>query len=307
MAALPVFRTSFQTTDGSFHNASGVVPVGELRFVFIDNQAADAVFEFTLNPDGTQQGPVRRRPLVGLDGGSLTDPEGLTLVEVDDAHFLIAASSLSVWSEAPPGPGQEPYAHQGLVRIRYTPDGDLRAEAMKGFRRWLLEHYPRFRTAASRVPDRRGLNIEGLAWDPGHDDLLFGIRSPTNGGRVSVLRVHLDVEAPWTVAALEAGPVSVIQRVSVPPQGVRDISYDVERNEFLVVLGRSITGGAVPFRLCTWDGVGTAADELNVDFASSMKPEGVTVFTVDGVRRVLIADDAGGFATFKAADVPGWD
>jgi hypothetical protein len=303
MPALFVSRTRFQTIGFRLHNASGVVPVGRLRFAFIDNQDAGAVFEFTLRADGTLQGPVRPRLLVGLESNSLSDPEGLALVDVHGEHFLIVASSLSMRPFPSPG---EPAAHQGLLRIRHTPAGDLRAEVMTGFRGWLLEHYPRFEPAARKIPDRDGLNIEGLAWDPVHSDLLLGVRSPTVDGRVSVVRLRLDVEAPWTVAALQAGPVSFIQRPTNPPQGVRDISYDADRNEFLVLLGRSITGGGAAFQLCTWDGVGTAADVLNVEFESTMKPEGVTVVNVDGVRQVVIVDDAGGFATFKAEDVPGW-
>lgn len=89
---------------------------------------------------------------------------------------------------------------------------------------------------------------------------------------------------------------------------IRDISYGAQRNEFLVLLGRSISSDPhVPFELCVWDGVGTAAEVLPVTFEQTMKPEGVTVFDVDGVRRILIVDNAGGFATFKATDVPGWE
>jgi hypothetical protein len=304
MASFIVSRTPFVPSSAQLRNASGVVPVGRLRFAFIDNLDASAVFEFTLKADGTQQDPVTPRPLVGLSRGSLTDPEGLTVADFHGERFLIVVSSLSV--RPAPLPGQSA-AHQGLVRIRYTPAGDLRAEAMTGFRDWLLERYPEFALAARLVPDSGGLNIEGLAWDPAHCDLLFGIRSPTVDGRASVIRLRLDIEAPWTVAALEAGPVSHIQRQSDSAQGIRDITYDVDRNEFLVLLGRSISGGGAPFQLCAWDGVDTAAEELKVQFRSSMKPEGVTVFNVDGVRQVLIVDDAGGFATIKAADVPGWD
>jgi hypothetical protein len=275
-----------------------------MRFAFIDNADAAAVFEFTLNADGTQQGPVRTRPIVGLGRNALSDPEGLTLIEVDGTRYLVVASSLSV--RLAPSPGQPP-AHQGLVRIRYTPAGDLQAEVMTGFREWLLEHYPSLGPFAELVPDSSGLNIEGVAWDAAHSELLLGIRSPTVNGRVSALRVHLDVTAPWTVAALQAGVVSHIQRASLPAQGIRDITYDGDRDEFLVLVGRSLSESLVPFQLCVWSGVGTTADRLQVEFERSMKPEGVTVFNVDGVRQILIVDDAGGFATFKANDIPGFD
>jgi hypothetical protein len=120
--------------------------------------------------------------------------------------------------------------------------------------------------------------------------------------------VYLDTHAPWTVAALDAGPAAHVRTATLSTQGIRDITYDSDRNEFLIVLGRSLsTDLGVPFQLCVWDGTSTAIEVLQVQFEPTMKPEGVTVFAVGGTRHVLIVDDAGGFATFKPHDVPGWD
>ena len=61
------------------------------------------------------------------------------------------------------------------------------------------------------------------------------------------------------------------------PQGIRDIGCDAARREFLVVVGRSISGGDVPFQLCTWDGTASAVNVLDVTFVpDSMKPDGVS-------------------------------
>jgi len=61
------------------------------------------------------------------------------------------------------------------------------------------------------------------------------------------------------------------------PQDTRDIDYDAARREFLVVVGRSISGGDVPFQLCTWDGTASAVNVLDVTFVpDSMKPDGVS-------------------------------
>jgi hypothetical protein len=62
------------------------------------------------------------------------------------------------------------------------------------------------------------------------------------------------------------------------------------------VLGQSISLGAAPFQLCTWDGTASSVTVLDVAFDSMMKPEGVTAFPGDGARKILIVDDAGGFA-----------
>jgi hypothetical protein len=291
-----VRSTPFVTNhvDGRVINASGVVPVSSARFVFIDNTDPGALVELSLNPDGTQDGPIVPRTLIGLPVGALSDPEGIARIDTGDAIDLIVASSLSVKSAGPPG---KVHAHDGLVRIRYAAGGDLRAEPMHGFRDWLIAGYPELAAAAHLAPNDSGLNIEGLAWDPSRRSLLFGIRSPITSGRIPVLCVHVDTDAPWSTAALKVGPeLSIDKSDFAAPQGIRDIDYDGARQEFLVVLGRSISGGAAPFQLCTWDGTASTVTVLDVAFDSMMKPEGVTAFPGDGIRKILIVDDAGGFA-----------
>ena len=160
-------------------NASGVVPVGTRRFVFVDNHESASLFEFALDVDGLHVQRIRRRRLLGVAEGQLGDPEGLTRVDVDGETFLIAASSLCVAKAA--GSGQR-HINDGLVRVRYTADGDLHAEAMLGFRSWLLSHEPSLAEAGALEPDAGGLNIEGLAWDPHVNALLFGLRGPANSG-----------------------------------------------------------------------------------------------------------------------------
>jgi hypothetical protein len=280
--------------DGSSFDASGVVPVDGARFVFINDRDPRALFELNLNPDGSQRGPVVRRPIVGLPAGALSDPEGIARIDVGGEIHLIVASSLSVSVVHPPAGVT---AHDGLVRIRYTPAGALHAETMAGFRDWLIAGHPALAAAARRLPDDGGLNVEGLAWDPSRQALLFGLRSPADAGRIPVLCVHLDTGAPWSTAALHGGPQLSIEKSDfAEPQGVRDIGYDPARREFLVVVGPATSFGDVPFELCTWDGTSSAVNILDVTFDStSMKPEGVTAVPGDD-RKILIVDDASGFA-----------
>ena len=94
------------------------------------------------------------------------DPEGLTRVDVDGETFLIAASSLC-FRDAD-GSGQQDI-NDGLVRVRYTAEGDLHAEAMLGFRSWLLSHEPSLAEAGELEPDAGGLNIEGACVESAHE------------------------------------------------------------------------------------------------------------------------------------------
>lgn len=283
--------TPFPETNGDVpFNASGVVRTGSRRFTFVDNKDSTALFEMTFDADLAVVERIHRRRLDGAAGPG--DPEGLTRVDLDGEPILIVASSLSV---AASGKGQR--INDGLVRVRYLPEGDLPAEPMAGFREWLLAQVPALAEAGRLEPDAGGLNVEGLAWDADAGALLFGLRGPAVPGRVALVRVPVDVGGKWTTEAL--GPPTLLS-VGVPrstePQGIRDISGDALTGGFLLLLGRSASHGDAPFRLATWDPGDETVRPLDVTFHRSAKPEGVTTFSLGDERRILVVDDDGGYA-----------
>ena len=288
--------TSFdQRNRNAPFNASGVAEVGPGRFVFIDNHDPSALFELALDSDGIEVERISRRPLAGLAEGGLRDPEGLTRVGDNGEVLLVVASSLCVLGANGSGRRQ---VCDGLVRVRYARHGDLHAEAMHGFRDWLLRALPSIAAAGKREPDAGGLNVEGLAWEPDTRTLLFGLRSPAETGTVSVIRVPVDAGvAQWTTEALGAPS---IRRVHLPRsksmQGIRDISYDEQTGDLLILIGRSTSMADEPFQLCAWDGTSDTFRLLDLKFRRSMKPEGVVAFSSGDERRLLIVDDRGGFA-----------
>ena len=295
---VPIHSTPLADQNGkTTFNASGVVPVSSSQFVFIDNADPWALYELNLNPDGTQHGPTVKRRMVGLGAGDLADPEGIARIDTQEGGIeLIVASSLCVWSDL----AGNHFPCDGLVRVRYRANGDLHAQAMHGFRHWLVTGYPALDIAAGLTPNQGGLNIEGLAWDQARSALLFGVRCPVTASQILVLCIYLDTDAPWNTAALQIGPTLSIAKADFPdPQGIRDIDYDAVRQEFLVVVGRSISGGNAPFQLCTWDGIASTVNVLDYTFAATMKPEGVTAFPGNGPRKLLIVDDASGFAVLS--------
>jgi uncharacterized protein DUF3616 len=293
-AASRAFRRKVKSTlfpkkrDGAPYNASGVVQVGPRQFVFVDNRDPTALFEFVLDADGAR---VDRRPLLGLGPGQLGDPEGLTRIDLNGETFLVAASSLCLTGGK---------VNDGLVRVRYTPGGDLHAEAMNGFRSWLLSHDHALDEAATLEPDKGGLNIEGLAWDPGTNALLLGQRGPAEAGRIAMIQVAVDMRATaWTTAALGT-PSFLSARIpqSSGRQGIRDISYDDQTGDFLILLGRSRSGDDAPFQLCAWTRGSDDVRLTGVKFEKNMKPEGVTTVS-GGKRKIVVVDDAGGYAVVK--------
>lgn len=290
-----VKSTPFPEKNGGVpFNASGVVQVGPRRFVFIDNHDSSALFEIVLDADGAEVQGIRRRALVGVAEGQFGDPEGLTRVDVDGETFLIAASSLCIAGGR---------VNDGLVRVRYTTEGDLQAEAMDGFRAWLLSHDRSLDESGELEPDAGGLNIEGLAWDPRASAFLFGQRGPVKPGRVSMIQVPVDAgAATWTTTALST-PSVLLARIpqSTARQGIRDISYDEQTGDFLILVGRSLSHGDEPFQLCAWNGSSDELRLIDVKFHRSMKPEGLTTFSTGGKRKILLVDDTGGYAVVKAA------
>ena len=66
---------------------------------------------------------------------------------------------------------------------------------------------------------------------------------------------------------------------STAKQGIRDISYDEQTGDFLILLGRSTSTGDEPFQLCAWNGSSDNVQLLDVTFHRSMKPEGVVAFS----------------------------
>jgi hypothetical protein len=290
--------TPFDEENGEVRfNASGVAQVGPHRFVFVDNHDPSAVFELVLDDDDAEAERIARRPLAGVADGQLRDPEGLTRVDVNGEILLITASSLCA-----AGTNRS----DGLVRTRYTPHGDLHAEPMAGFRAWLLAQEPWLAAAGGREPDAGGLNIEGLAWDPRAGALLFGVRGPADPGEIALVRVPVDAgSASWNTSSLGA-PSTVRARVpkSTATQGIRDIAYDEQTGDFLILLGRSTSRSDAPFQLCTWNGSSGKVRLLDVTFHRSMKPEGVTTFWSGDEKKILVVDDDGGYAVF---DYPGMD
>jgi hypothetical protein len=288
--------TPFDQMNGKMpFNASGVVHVGPGRFVFVDNHEPDALFELALDADGAEVERISRRPLVGIGEDELRDPEGIASVGGVDEAVLVVSSSLCLLGGN--GSGRHPVS-DGLVRVRYTPHGDLSAEPMRGFRDWLLGHVPAITASAEREPDAGGLNVEGLGWQPDTQRLLFGLRGPADRGFITIIGIPVDaLGGRWVLDSL--GTPSV-HRIALPKpkakQGVRDISYDEQTGMFLVLIGRSTSTDDEPFQLCLWDGSSDTVRLLDVKFQRSMKPEGVVAFAGGEERQLLIVDDRGGYA-----------
>src|SRR5262245_62102344 len=277
------------------YNASAIVPIADSRFLICDNNTNDALFELTLTPDGQKKGPLIRRPLRGLPPGTIDDLEDMTLVEEGGRRYVFITSSMYVKKakkdrlEIPPS---------GVLRVIINPDDTLSAENVAGFRDWLINAYPQLTAWANLEPDDGGLNIEGLAWDKSSQTLLFGVRTPAPGSKPFILPVKIkDFTGPWATSNLEAQPaIQLSIEAAIGEQGIRCLSYDQDRDAFLVLTGKSISDSKAPFALYEWSGNAKGETRrLGVNFAKKMKPEGITRGAIGGRSALVIVDDNGGF------------
>lgn len=282
------------------YNASGVVSLGDSRFLFCDNNSSDALFELDLTPDGQKKGALIRRPLQGLAADAVDDLEAITLAREKGSQFIIATSSLSLKKSKD---GQPPKVlPSGLLRIKVNSDNSLTAENLPGFRDWFIQHAPAIAASATRIPDENGLNIEGLAWDQRRHALLFGVRTPLSANKPIIIPVRIkNLAGSWTTGNLEMlPPILLTLNTAEGAQGIRDIEYIPSRRAFLVIVGKTISGSKAPFELYEWKGGKQGKmQRLNLSFADKMKPEGITGGTIAGKPVLLIVDDAGGFQVLK--------
>ncbi|MBK6427643.1 MAG: DUF3616 domain-containing protein [Blastocatellia bacterium] len=150
-------------------------------------------------------------------------------------------------------------------------------------------------------PDKGGLNIEGLGFDPNTNTLLLGVRTPVIKGQAIVVPVRInDLAGPWDASNLSVQPlIHLAIEAARDEQGIRDLSYDPVKKGFLVVVGNSTSLSKAPFMVYRWDGATTAVQKLgSLFFAKGAKPEGVTRATFGTASGLVFVDDNGGFRSF---------
>ena len=177
-------------------------------------------------------------------------------------------------------------ARSCLLRISIGADVQLAAEFLSGFREWLVERAPELGKSPRYLPDDGGLNIEGLAWSPSEQALLFGVRTPVIDHRPLILRVRLKrIDGPWDLSNFEMlSPIALATRTDRGELGIRSIEFDQSRGVVLIVVGNSTSKSKAPFALYSWDGnrEGRVQHFPGVQFHKRMKVEGVTAGQVAG-------------------------
>jgi hypothetical protein len=150
------------------------------------------------------------------------------------------------------------------------------------------------------APERRGLNIEGLASRPNGTSLLIALRNPLRSGQaIFIPFLNPNSVVDGTEEPRLAEPVSV----DLGGRGVRSVEYSAARNAYIIVAGP--TGDAAPvaeniarFAFYSWSGrpedpamyLASATDALRKLEADWFQPEALIV-DPSGVQARLLSDD----------------
>jgi hypothetical protein len=191
-------------------------------------------------------------------------------------------------------------AGESILRIAIDENEQLQAEIIPEFRPWLIEQAAELTDAARYLPDDGGLNIEALSWDPNHQALLFGVRTPVIDGVPLIVRVRIKAfDGAWDLSNLELLPPIrlAIEADDRGEEGLRAMTYDPGTGLTFLTVGNTISGSKGRFELYSWDGnqQGLLRYFHEVRFDRRMKVEGVARGTIAGRAAVVFVDDRGGY------------
>jgi pSer/pThr/pTyr-binding forkhead associated (FHA) protein len=281
--ATPGAGTPF--SDG-IYEASGVTqaPNSEGVYFVVDNKPSE-IFWLPLDINGKQTEAIKPINF----GASIADPEGITY---SGSFFYVIGSN----SHAEAG------ERNALARFAFDPATQSlqgQTDVMTNLRDFIIENVPELKAVANLPGNAGGVNIEGIAWDPIHDRLYLGMRSPIVNGKALVVPIKLkDPRGAFSTQNLTI-PESPIH-LSLNGLGIRDIQYDTRSSEFLIVAGPSGSGGGTDVILYEWNGdtdfsKPESAPREITKLDTVMKPEGVTRAKIGGRDFIFIVGDGSSY------------
>ncbi len=268
---------------GKRPEASGAIAVPNSNGLLIaDDGRKNEILWMPINESGLQAGDLKPVPL----NVNFVDAEAITYG--NNYFYVITSQSDPANSSA-----------QTLMRFAFNPQtqtlSSAQAEIVSGLRAFLLQNVPEI-TARGAAPGLEGgLNIEGLAYDPNHERLLLGLRSPFVGNQAVLVPLKLiNPLMPLSLNNLKVDQPSVIT-LTLDGQGIRDISYDPHVRQFLILSGAPETEKKTEFGLWEWSGNANEQPRRVLILEDKYKPEGITSVTINGQSFVIVVGDAGNY------------
>ena len=280
---------------GNFVEASGVIQVPDSNGVlFVADSKEKQVLYTEFDQSGNQTTDPQPKPMGTTAAGvevNISDPEGITY---GGGFFYV------IGSQGDPSAGDK----NALVRFVFdrATQSVRDAEIISNLRGFLLANVSELAGEGEKPGASGGLNIEGIAWDPGHERLLLGLRSPLPGGQAMIVPLKLrDPRGSFTPENLTVDAPRVI-RLNLEGFGIRDIHYDAHLNSFLIISGAPDPLPKSDFKLWQWNGDANTQPKSIANLDPKMKPEGVTRLRTGGRDYLLIFGDDSKFQKLDYAD-----
>ena len=268
---------------GKKPEASGAITLpGGNGMLVVDDGRKNELLWMPLGETGAQAGDLKPVPL----GVSFIDAEAVTYGN----SYVYATTSQGDPQNA---------ASNVLLRFAFDPQTQTmrgaQAEVVSDLRSFLLKNVPEISAKGAAPGAAGGLNVEGLAYDPNHERLLLGLRSPFIGSQAVLIPLKLaNPLAPLSLNNLKVDQPSVIP-LSLDGQGVRDITYDPHSRNFLIISGAPDNEKKGDFWLWEWSGNPGEQPRRVVKLDEKYKPEGITSVSINGQNFVMVVGDAGSY------------
>ncbi|MCU7958184.1 MAG: DUF3616 domain-containing protein [gamma proteobacterium symbiont of Bathyaustriella thionipta] len=152
--------------------------------------------------------------------------------------------------------------------------GDIKR--IKNLRKWIITAYPTLKKSAKikKVQKNGGLNIEGLAYDKKHQQLLIGLRSPLNKKGHSIIIPMTLTRKTFKNKYFHGKPNELIT-LDLDGAGIRDFTYVPHLNAFLILSGTS-SDSKKTSNLWLWKR-GKKATKIKIDGVKKLgRAEGIT-------------------------------
>ena len=186
-------------------------------------------------------------------------------------------------------------AREKLIMFLYN-DGAIEDFRLYGdLKKDLYEAFPKiFR---DELFINNAINIEGLSFNSKSKDLLIGFRAPIDDGYALLV----SIENPREIFFKNAKPkFSKIIRLNLNGLGIRDITFDEQKNGYWIIAGSSNERSS-NFQLWFWDRKNSKVERVK-NHPSIGFGEGVTVINKDSDNVGLLIVEDNGKKPNKSAD-----
>lgn len=268
--------------DGKFFNIfepSGATTLPDGKVLIVEDENSNALKLLSIEADGkvTEIGrPEMSKKIKKTLKKDIEDLEAVTSNE----NIIYAITSHSRNKN-----GKQKGSREQLVRMEYENGKITSLHVYSRLAQVLHNSFPKL--FEDNLFHTQGIDIEGLCFDGSSQSLFVAFRSPLFGAKA----VIIGITNPEAIFKGEAIELSEPMFLDLNSQGIRDITYDTQKNGFWIIAG-SKGAREERFELWFWDRKNyqlyAIGNQPDIGYA-----EGITVVKKFGQTNLLIVQDNG--------------